>query len=116
MVYFFPNSTAAWQIMSQCSGVWIAVCCLAVFPSHSFSLSLGLLFTELFFFLLAIRQLQVNPPISILFNFTMLMLLIHTYTPCVDYSPCQANVFSTVIIMCLVLFIFFFVECHIGRS
>ena len=35
-----------------------------------------------------------------LLNFTMLMLLIHTYTPCVDYSPYQSHVFSNVI-MCL---------------
>ena len=37
---------------------------------------------------------------NIVLNFTMLMLLIHTYTPCVHYSPYQANVFSNVI-MCL---------------
>ena len=28
---------------------------------------------------------------NILLNFTMLMVLIHTHTPCVDYSPYQAN-------------------------
>ena len=37
----------------------------------------------------AIRQLA-----NILLNFTMLMLLIHTYATCVDYSPYQSNVFS----------------------
>ena len=31
----------------------------------------------------------------------MLMLLINTYTPCVDYSPYQSNVLSDVI-MCLI--------------
>ena len=50
--------------------------------------------------LVAIRQMQINPPIFSL-NLTMLMLLIHTYTPCVDCSPYQANVFSDVI-MCLI--------------
>ena len=29
----------------------------------------------------------------------MLTLLIHTYTPCVDYSPYQSNVFSNVVII-----------------
>ena len=33
----------------------------------------------------------------ILLNITMLMLLIHACTPCVDYSPYQSNVFSNVI-------------------
>ena len=52
--------------------------------------------------LFAIRQLQVIPQTFYsTSHFTMLMLLIHTYyTPCVDYSPYQANVFSNVV-MCL---------------
>ena len=32
-----------------------------------------------------------------LLNFTMPTLLIHTYTPCVDCSPYQANVFSNIV-------------------
>ena len=48
--------------------------------------------------LFAIRQLQMST--NTLLNFTMLMILIHTYTPCVEYSPCQANVPSNVV-MCL---------------
>ena len=51
--------------------------------------------------LFAIRQLQVIPQIFYsTSHFTMLMLLTHTYTPCVDYFPYQSNVFSNVI-MCL---------------
>ena len=53
------------------------------------------------FFLFAIRQLQVIPQIFYsTSHFTMLTRLIHTYPPCVDYSPCQSNVLSNVI-MCL---------------
>ena len=38
--------------------------------------------------LFALRQLQVIPQIFYSTSqFTMLMLLIYTYTPCVDYSP-----------------------------
>ena len=36
--------------------------------------------TTYYYYFLAIRQLQMNPPINILLSFTMLMVLIHTYT------------------------------------
>ena len=45
--------------------------------------------------LFALRQLQVIPQIFYSTSqFTMLMLLIYTYPPCVDYSPYRSNVFS----------------------
>ena len=67
----------------------------AVVETHSFHVALHQRIT-LFFYL---PSTIAGDSTNILLNFTMLMLLIHTYTPCVDYSPYQANVFSDVI-MC----------------
>ena len=46
----------------------------------------------LLYYFICHRQLQAIPQIFYsTSHFTMLMLLIHTYTPCVDYSPYCSN-------------------------
>ena len=52
--------------------------------------------------LFAIRQLQVIPQIFYSTSqFKMLMLLIYTYTPCVDYSPYCTNQMCSLVLSCV---------------
>ncbi len=83
---------------SKCERATIRAHCVFWKDPRKISRNLSRWIIILIVILFTIRQLQVIPQVFYsTSHFTMLMLLIHKYTPCVDYSPYQSNVFSNVI-------------------